>query len=74
MNKQPIKVNLDEEKDYFWCTCGLSSKEPLCDGTHKGEAKFHPVKFKPAKSGEAYLCTCKKTKTPPYCDGTHKNG
>ncbi len=72
MNKQPSKIVLDAEKDYFWCSCGLSKKDPLCDGTHRECSDKTPLKFKPRKQGEAFLCTCKNTKTPPYCDGTHK--
>ncbi len=71
MNKQPTKVTLDAEKEYFWCTCGMSKKDPFCDGTHKEQGVKRSLKFKPAKSGEANLCMCKKTSTPPYCDGSH---
>lgn len=71
MNKQPVKLNLDAEKEYFWCTCGMSKKDPLCDGTHKTAGEKRSLKFKPEKSGEANLCTCKNTKNPPYCDGSH---
>ena len=27
----PIGVNVLEGKSYFWCTCGLSVKQPFCD-------------------------------------------
>jgi CDGSH-type Zn-finger protein len=32
--KSPIPVDVEEGKNYFWCTCGKSSKQPFCDGTH----------------------------------------
>jgi len=32
----PIGVDVVEGKSYFWCTCGKSSKQPFCDGSHKG--------------------------------------
>ena len=32
----PIGVDVLEGKSYFWCTCGLSVKQPFCDGSHKG--------------------------------------
>ena len=25
-----------EPGTYAWCSCGLSSKQPYCDGSHKG--------------------------------------
>ena len=31
----PIGVDVVEGKAYFWCTCGKSSKQPFCDGSHK---------------------------------------
>ena len=36
MSKTPCKVDLVEGEHYFWCTCGLSAKQPFCDGAHKG--------------------------------------
>ena len=42
--KQPIKINLDKDRVYFWCTCGLSEKQPMCDGSHKEKLiKSHKV-------------------------------
>ena len=34
--ESPIGVNVLEGKSYFWCSCGISSKQPFCDGSHKG--------------------------------------
>ncbi len=31
----PIGIVVEEGKSYFWCTCGKSSKQPFCDGSHK---------------------------------------
>jgi len=31
----PYRVELEEGKSYFWCACGLSAKQPFCDGSHK---------------------------------------
>ena len=47
--KVPAKVTLEAGKDYWWCACGLSSKQPFCDGFHKGGA-FVPTKFTAEKS------------------------
>jgi CDGSH-type Zn-finger protein len=33
--KAPNKVTLEAGKDYWWCACGRSQKQPFCDGTHK---------------------------------------
>mgnify|MGYP000395061810 FL=1 len=42
--KGPFVVELETGKNYFWCTCGRSSKQPFCDGSHKG-TEFAPIKF-----------------------------
>ena len=34
--KAPIKIAVEAGKDYWWCSCGKSSKQPFCDGSHKG--------------------------------------
>lgn len=57
--------------DYWWCACGLSKKQPFCDGSHKG-GPFTPSKFTVTeKTGTLWLCGCKQSKTKPFCDGTH---
>ena len=70
----PTVVTVEKGKTYAWCTCGLSEKNPLCDGTHKSieEMPFKSLKFTPDEDGEIWLCNCKQTKNPPYCDGSHK--
>ena len=40
-----IKIEVKEGKSYFWCSCGKSSKQPFCDGSHKG-SEFNPVVYK----------------------------
>lgn len=69
--KAPIGVDLEEGKNYFWCSCGRSAKQPFCDGSHK-ETTFTPLKLEAASSEKKFLCACKQTKNPPFCDGTHK--
>ena len=56
---------------HFWCSCGLSSHQPFCDGSHKGSA-FQPVKLLAEKSETLWLCGCKRTAAAPRCDGSHK--
>ncbi|WP_216902293.1 glutamate synthase-related protein [Synechococcus sp. CCY 9618] len=69
-SRTPIRVELEEGKEYFYCACGRSSDQPFCDGSHQG-TDFTPLSFVAEKSGKALLCRCKQTSTPPYCDGTH---
>lgn len=71
VQKEPFVVELEEGKSYFWCSCGRSSNQPFCDGSHK-ETSMEPVKFKAERDGKAYLCGCKSTEKKPFCDGTHK--
>ncbi len=70
-DKQPIAVELEAGKTYAWCSCGESSNQPYCDGSHKG-SEFSPVVFKAEETKTAYMCQCKHTANPGYCDGTHK--
>lgn len=68
----PAEVELEQGKDYFFCTCGLSQNQPFCDGAHKkSDSGLKSHRFTAEKTGKAYLCMCKHTSTPPYCDGTH---
>lgn len=63
---------LDLDKGtYYWCACGESKNQPMCDGSHKGTT-FNPVEFQVLDSSRPVkLCLCKHTKKPPYCDGSH---
>ena len=66
----PIAVEIEEGKKYAWCACGLSSKQPYCDGSHKGSG-MAPIVFTADESKTAYLCACKQTGNGPFCDGSH---
>ncbi len=70
--KAPYAVELEAGRKYAWCRCGLSEKQPFCDGSHK-QTDLRPLVFEAEKSGTAYLCGCKRTNNPPFCDGTHKS-
>ena len=65
-----IVVEVEKNKSYFWCSCGLSSKQPFCDGSHKN-TEFSPVKFIADETKKMFFCTCKQTNDPPMCDGSH---
>ena len=69
--KSPYKVRVEKDKIYFWCACGLSQKQPFCDGTHKKAGKFKSLKYLATEDTEKYFCGCKMTKHPPFCDGSH---
>lgn len=70
-NNKPIATELKAGQEYYWCACGRSSDQPLCDGSHR-ETDFTPLPFTADEDATAYLCQCKHTSTPPYCDGSHK--
>lgn len=70
--KEPIAVELEAGKTYAWCTCGESSGQPFCDGSHKG-GDFTPLLFKAEETKTAYLCQCKQTDNPGFCDGSHNS-
>ncbi len=56
--------------DYYWCKCGLSARQPFCDGSHK-DTGFSPLKVTLPRERRVAWCQCKQTKNPPYCDGAH---
>ncbi|MDJ0614023.1 MAG: CDGSH iron-sulfur domain-containing protein [Rhizobiaceae bacterium] len=66
----PERVEVEAGKSYFWCTCGKSSKQPFCDGSHKG-TEFAPMKWTAEEDGPKFFCTCKQTEKSPFCDGSH---
>ena len=68
----PFAAAVEAGKDYWWCSCGLSKKQPLCDGSHKAESKFAPVKYSATASKTVYFCGCKASGNQPLCDGSHK--
>lgn len=30
----PLPLEVEAGKRYFWCACGKSKTQPLCDGSH----------------------------------------
>ena len=69
--------NLPTGKTLYYCTCGKSSLNVLCDGTHKKiEGNFKPLKFTvpeiPENKNFLSLCRCRESKNLPFCDGYHK--
>lgn len=68
--KSPYGVDVEAGKSYFWCSCGKSAKQPLCDGSH-ADTEFTPVKYEAQESKKLFFCGCKFTKGQPLCDGSH---
>jgi len=69
---KPYLVQAEKGKSYFWCACGLSKKQPFCDGSHK-DTEFRPLKWVAEQTEETLLCACKHTKAQPFCDGSHNS-
>lgn len=68
---EPIAVEVEEGKAYFWCSCGQSKNQPFCDSSHK-DSEFTPVKWEADMTGTRWFCACKQTDGQPFCDGSHK--
>jgi CDGSH iron-sulfur domain-containing protein 3 len=67
----PYEVEVAMGNSYAWCACGLSAKQPFCDGTHK-ETDIRPIVWKAPKDETMWLCGCKHTGMAPECDGSHE--
>ena len=65
-----IAVDVEQGKSYYWCSCGKSSKQPFCDGSHKG-TEFNPFVFKAELTKKMFFCACKQNNKQPFCDGSH---
>ena len=69
--KSPFVIEVKAGSKYFWCSCGLSSKQPFCDGSHKGSG-MKSVAFEANEDKMIYFCGCKQSKNGVFCDGSHK--
>ena len=70
VQKKPYVVEEKAGKKAF-CNCGLSSKDPYCDGSHKG-SEFSPEIIELTEDKKVAWCGCKHSKKGAFCDGTHK--
>ena len=69
--KSPFATEVTAGRQYWWCACGRSAKQPFCDGSHK-DTGFTPIMYEADKSGTVWFCGCKATSSRPLCDGTHQ--
>jgi len=68
--KAPYMVEVEADKTYYWCSCGLSQKQPFWDGSHKW-SDFLPLAYIAPETAKVAMCGCKRTSTQPLCDGSH---
>ena len=68
----PLPLEVEAGKRYFWCSCGQSKTQPLCDGSHKG-TEFAPIAWEAEETRRVFCCTCKQTDKAPLCDGSHNS-
>lgn len=70
---KPQYWELEKDKSYLWCSCGLSKNQPFCDQSHVGTS-FKPVRYVAQQQSEEVLfCMCKHSSDQPFCDGSHNN-
>ena len=69
--KSPYLIDEEAGKKAFW-TCGLSNKNPYCDGSHKGTG-FSPKIIELKEDKKIAWCGCKHSGKGAFCDGSHKN-
>jgi len=67
--REPAILEL-EPGTYYWCSCGKSTNQPFCDGSHEGTG-CKPRALEISEKKTVALCQCKHTKNPPFCDGSH---
>ena len=68
------KIDMEQGKTYFWCTCGESTNQPWCDGSHEG-TEFKPFKFTwEEESRRQSICGCKMNRDDrgAKCDRSHR--
>jgi CDGSH-type Zn-finger protein len=67
--KMPYVMDVEPGR-YAWCSCGHSSKQPYCDGSHKGSG-MAPIIEEVTEAKKVAWCGCKASGNGPFCDGAH---
>jgi CDGSH-type Zn-finger protein len=68
----PYQFEVESGRKYFWCACGRSKKQPICDGSHSGTG-ITPIVSQAMEAKTVWFCGCKASGKKPLCDGTHKS-
>ncbi|WP_434356450.1 CDGSH iron-sulfur domain-containing protein [Parasalinivibrio latis] len=69
-DNKPVLLKLEKNKTYYFCRCGHSANQPLCDGSHAG-TEFSPTIYTADETANAAICACKQSASFPMCDGSH---
>lgn len=67
--KSPMVLEV-EPGTYAWCSCGHSTKQPYCDGSHKGSG-MNPIIETVTEKKTVAWCGCKSSSNGAFCDGSH---
>ncbi len=70
--KSPYEFDVVAGRNYLWCACGRSEKQPICDGSHSGSG-ITPIVYRAEEAKTVWFCGCKASAKKPLCDGTHKS-
>lgn len=70
-SRSPFAVDVQAGRDYDWCSCGRSAKQPFCDGSHQGTG-FAPVRYTADADRTVYFCGCRQSAAGQFCDGAHQ--
>ncbi len=68
----PYQFEVESGRKYFWCACGRSKKQPICNGSHSGTG-ITPIVYEAKEAKTVWFCGCKASGKKPLCDGTHKS-
>ena len=57
--KEPYQFRVQAGRNYFWCACGRSKKQPICDGSHSGTG-LTPVIYEAKETKDEFVNDVKK--------------